>query len=77
LAEIFISFIHEEVEYADAVQGFLLQVTHGEIPRPFLSADQLQVYAGEKWLERIIDELETSKTRTPDVERRVSEKTLG
>ncbi len=61
MAEVFISFIHEEVEYADVIQGFLLQVTHGEVPRPFLSSDRLQVYAGEKWLERIIEELEGAK----------------
>lgn len=60
MATIFISFIHEEGKYAEAVQAFITQIL-GTEAKPFLSSDQMQVYAGEKWLERIMDELKTAK----------------
>jgi hypothetical protein len=60
VAGIFISFIHEEGKYAEAVQAFITQIL-GTEAKPFLSSDQMQVYAGEKWLERIMDELKTAK----------------
>ncbi len=58
MAEVFISFIHEEKEVARAVQE-LLQDKLRE--RPFLSADTWQVFAGEDWLKRIKEELESAK----------------
>jgi hypothetical protein len=60
MAEVFISFIHDETGYAKAVNAFLRQIFDATI-QPFMSSDQLQVYAGEKWLERIMDELKTAK----------------
>ena len=60
IAETFISFIHEEREYAEAIQKFLAQIIEAE-SKPFLSSDKLQVYAGEKWLDRIMDELDEAK----------------
>jgi TIR domain len=57
MARVFISFIHEEAEYAEVVQDFITRIL-GPVARPFMSSDKLQVYAGEKWLERIMDELE-------------------
>ena len=60
MAETFISFIHEEREYAEAIQKFLAQIIEAE-SKPFLSSDKLQVYAGEKWLDRIMDELDEAK----------------
>jgi hypothetical protein len=60
MADIFISFIHEEVRVAEAVQRFL-QAHLGKNSGVFLSADQWQVYAGEQWLDRIIAELRDAK----------------
>jgi len=60
MANVFVSFIHEEGEYAEAVQAFITQIL-GVQAKPFLSSDQMQVYAGEKWLERIMDELKSAK----------------
>jgi len=60
MAQVFISFIHEEASYAKAVQSFITQILGSEA-KPFLSSDKMQVYAGEKWLERIMDELEQAK----------------
>jgi len=57
MARVFISFIHEEAEYAEAVQAFIVQML-GAQAKPFLSSDTWQVYAGEKWLDRIMEELE-------------------
>jgi len=58
MADVFLSFIHEEKDYAEIVQAFITQIL--EI-RPFMSSDKLQVYAGEKWLDRIMDELKEAK----------------
>jgi hypothetical protein len=60
MAEVFISFIHEEVDYAQAVQNFISQILGASVT-PFLSSDTLQIYAGEKWIERIMDELKDAK----------------
>jgi hypothetical protein len=60
MADTFISFIHEEAGYAQAVQIFLTQIFETNV-RPFLSSDRFQVYAGDKWLDRIMDELQAAK----------------
>jgi hypothetical protein len=60
MSEVFISFIHEEEKYAEVVQGFITGVLGSEA-EPFLSSDKFQVYAGEKWLDRIMSELATAK----------------
>jgi TIR domain len=60
MANVFMSFIHEEAKYAEAVQHFVTQML-GADAKPFLSSDQMQVYAGEKWLEKIMDELKKAK----------------
>jgi hypothetical protein len=59
MAKVFISFIHEEEEYAVAVQAFIGRIL-GSDAKPFLSSDRLQIYAGEKWLDRIMDELKSA-----------------
>jgi hypothetical protein len=60
MAEVFISFIHEEVDYAECVGVFINQVLTPTV-MPFMSSDKLQVYAGEKWLDRIMSELASAK----------------
>jgi hypothetical protein len=60
MAEVFISFIHEEAGFAKAVQAFITQIL-GVEAKPFLSSDKFQVYAGEKWLEKIMEELKQAK----------------
>jgi hypothetical protein len=60
MAEVFISFIHEEVDYAECVRNFIKWVLTPAVT-PFMSSDKLQVYAGEKWLDRIMDELASAK----------------
>lgn len=60
MAEIFISFIHEEEEVAKAVQRFL-QAFVADREGVFLSSDQWAIYAGEEWLPRIISELRKAK----------------
>jgi TIR domain len=60
MADVFISFIHEQGVYAEAVQAFVTQML-GPVAKPFLSSDKLQVYAGEKWIDRIMDELKEAK----------------
>jgi hypothetical protein len=59
MADVFISFIHEEEMIAKALQKFLCEVLPST--KVFLSADTWQVYAGEIWLDRISDELRQSK----------------
>ena len=58
MAEVFISFIHEEKVVAEAVQALLQDKLQ---KRAFLSADTWQVFAGEDWLKRIKEELESAK----------------
>jgi hypothetical protein len=60
MSDVFISFIHEEGETAAAVQRFVNQMLSGQA-NAFLSSDKFQVYAGELWLERILEELEAAK----------------
>lgn len=59
MARVFISFIHEEKDVATAVQKLIEKKLQGE--KVFLSSDQWQVYAGEIWLDRIKDELNSAK----------------
>lgn len=59
MADVFISFIHEEEKIASGVQRFLQKkLNNRDI---FLSSDQWQIFAGEIWLDRIRQELETAK----------------
>lgn len=60
MSDVFISFIHEEEQYAEAVQKFITGVL-GTDAEPFLSSDKFQVYAGERWLDRIVSELGRAK----------------
>ena len=60
MAQVFISFIHEEQRYAECVQRFIKAVL-GDSVGAFLSSDTWQVYAGERWLDRIIEELKAAK----------------
>jgi len=60
MADVFISFIHEEVEWAQSVQLFITTVLNYK-SMPFMSSDKFQIYAGEKWLDRIMEELEGAK----------------
>jgi len=60
MSDVFISFIHEESETAGALQRFVNQMLSGQA-QAFLSSDKFQVYAGEDWLERIFDELQSAK----------------
>lgn len=59
MAEVFISFIHEEEKIAKAVQIFLKKKL--EKQNIFLSSDKWQVFAGELWLDRIRQELSSAK----------------
>jgi hypothetical protein len=67
MADVFISFIHEEQEVAEAVQRFIKGVLninpfdsigHKAV---FMSSDQWAIHAGEMWLDRIITELREAK----------------
>lgn len=60
MAKVFISFIHEEVEYAKLVHVFIREVL-GEGSESFLASDPFQIPAGEMWLEKIKAELEQAK----------------
>lgn len=60
MAQVFISFIHEEQGYAECVQTFIKTVL-GDTVGAFLSSDTWQVYAGERWLDRIMEELKTAR----------------
>ncbi|MGC1687375.1 MAG: toll/interleukin-1 receptor domain-containing protein [Candidatus Acidiferrales bacterium] len=60
MAAIFISYIHEEKTVAVCVQRFLRAIL-GSSAEPFMSADTWQVYAGERWLDRIVEELKNAK----------------
>lgn len=60
MADIFISFIHEENKIAEAVQAFLHEKV--EIQSDvFLASDMWAIYAGEDWLKRIKEELASAK----------------
>jgi len=60
MADIFISFIHEEEQVATAVQRFI-QAHLDDRRDVFLSSDRWAIYGGEKWLDRIILELRQAK----------------
>jgi len=60
MAQIFISFIHEEEPYASCLQSFI-QAAFGFRVRAFLSTDKWAIYAGESWLDRIVQELQEAK----------------
>lgn len=57
---VFISFIHEEQEIASCVQTFIRSVLGSDVGA-FMSADTWQVFAGERWLERIVAELKNAQ----------------
>jgi len=59
VARIFISFIHEELLTATALHEFIDGML-GAKAGSFLSSDEFQVYAGEEWFKRIIEELEAA-----------------
>lgn len=62
VADVFISFIHEEQRIAEALQAYLEAHLQHLVPHGvFLSADDWQVFAGEIWLERIRHELQEAK----------------
>ena len=59
MATVFISYIHEEVNVASAVQRLIQhKLDKSDV---FLSSDQWQVYAGEDWLAKITKELKSAK----------------
>lgn len=60
MAKIFISFIHEDENVAEAVQRFLRDTVRSS-GSAFLSSDKWQVFAGENWLERIRQELKEAQ----------------
>jgi len=60
LADIFISFIHEEKKIAEAVKAFLREKL--EIQSDvFLASDMWTIYAGEDWLKKIKEELASAR----------------
>jgi hypothetical protein len=65
MAEVFISFIHEQERVARAVQGLLrenLRQTPGmNAVEVFMSSDEWQVLAGEVWFDRILRELNAAR----------------
>lgn len=52
MAQVFLSFIHEEQDWAKNVNRFVKEVFHGRI-NSFLSSDTNALYAGEDWMDRI------------------------
>jgi hypothetical protein len=60
MADVFISFIHEEQEVAETIQTFLGKVLPSQA-KVFMSADTWQIYAGELSLERVVAELKMAK----------------
>ena len=67
MADVFISYIHEEESVAEALQQFLQKPLDNSQWQPlpadqvFLSSDTWQVLAGEIWLDRIMQELKSAK----------------
>ena len=55
MAQVFISFVHEEQVVAEAVQKFIEEVLQVNV---FVSCDKWAMFAGEQWLERIKAALE-------------------
>jgi hypothetical protein len=60
MADIFISFIHEDEKVADAVKRFLHDKLEAN-SKVFLASDKWSIYAGEDWLKKIKDELASAK----------------
>ena len=60
MAQVFISFIHEQQDWANNLQLFLLRVLQGQADT-FLSSDKNAIYAGEDWMRRILGELKEAK----------------
>src|SRR5436305_5573021 len=58
MARVFISYVHEDKDIAEAVQSLLSSALNLE-KEVFLSADQTQVLAGHIWLDRIRDALDS------------------
>jgi hypothetical protein len=58
MAQVFISFVHEEQDVAEAVQKFIEEVLQ---VNAFVSCDRWAIFAGEQWLERIKDALKRAK----------------
>jgi len=60
MAQVFISFVHEDHELAEAVQLYISSQLN--LPESvFLSSDNWQIFAGEIWLDRIKAELSAAK----------------
>lgn len=60
MADIFISFIHEDEKVAEGVKSFLREKLAGS-GKVFLASDKWAIYAGEDWLQRIKQELDSAK----------------
>lgn len=56
--EVFISFVHEDQEVAETVQNFIEAVLR---VNTFVSCDKWAIFAGEHWLERIKNALESAR----------------
>src|SRR6185437_12206889 len=59
MADIFISFIHEEEEVAKAVSDYLQALVPDA--KVFLASDKWQIYAGEDWLKKICEALQNAR----------------
>ncbi len=59
MADIFISFIHEDKKIAEAVKHFLYEKL--ETKSNVFLADEWTIYAGEDWLKRIKEELKPAR----------------
>jgi hypothetical protein len=59
MAQVFISFIHEDDAVAEAVQRFLQSKLNDQAV--FRSSDRWRIYAGEVWMDRIMTELQDAK----------------
>ena len=60
MADIFMSFIHEEGLVAESIQDFIGKL-FGEAASVFRSSDEGAIYAGDDWMAKIITELSTAK----------------
>jgi hypothetical protein len=52
MADVFISFVHEDEKVAHSVQRYLVDML-GPKAGVFISSDRWQIFAGENWLARI------------------------
>jgi hypothetical protein len=60
VADVFISFIHEEVIVASWVSRFIAEIFEPNVG-VFQSSDRSTIYAGEEWMKRIFEELQSAK----------------